>query len=62
MEHREGGHGDVGELELDVFAVAWIRQSFEHCAKLCDEMAGEGLHSWAYSRNLTKVQVSDNKR
>ena len=30
MKHREGGHGDVGELDLDVFAGARVRQRLEN--------------------------------
>ena len=50
VEYREGGHGDVGELELDVLAAPGVWQGFEHLPQLVDEMAGEVLHSPADSR------------
>ena len=30
VEDREGGHGDVGELVLDVFATPRVWQGFEY--------------------------------
>lgn len=59
MEYREGGHGDVGELELDVFAGARVRQGLQHWLQLSYEVAAQRIHPPAYNRKRSKVQVSD---
>ena len=61
MEYREGGHGDgdVGELELDVFAAARVRQGLEHLPQWSYEVGAQKMHPPAYNTKQEKVQVSD---
>ena len=59
MKDREGGHGDVGELDLDVFAAARIRQRLEHLPQWSYEMAAQRMHQPAYNTKQEKVQVPD---
>ena len=59
MEYGKGGHGDVAELELDVFAGTRVWQGLEHGLQLSYEVAGQRMHPRAYNTMRPKVQVSD---
>ena len=59
MKDREGDHDDVGDLELDIFAGARVRQRLEHLPQWSYEMAAQRMHPPAYNTKQEKVQVPD---